>query len=63
MKFISHSLRSSSSQNLPYGCAADFEIDRRGDHWSPASQARNLSHFLEVYLIIYFPFKTWESGL
>ena len=20
---------------LPYGCASDFEINRRGDHWSP----------------------------
>ena len=30
---------------------------------APARKIRNLSHFLEVYLIIYFPFKTVESGL
>ena len=41
MKFIFHSLRSSSSQNLPYGCASDFEINRRGDHRSPVLQTRN----------------------
>ena len=41
MKFIFHSLRSSSSQNLPYGCASDFEINRRGDHRSPVLRTRN----------------------
>ena len=41
MKFIFHSLRSFSSQNLPYGCASDFEINRRGDHRSPVLQTRN----------------------
>ena len=41
MKFISHLLRSSSSQNLTYSCALDFEINRRGDHRSPVLQTRN----------------------
>ena len=43
MKFISYLLRSSSSQNLPYSCALDFEINRRGDHWSPVLQTRNFN--------------------
>ena len=43
MKFISHLLRSSSSQNLPYSCASDFEINRRGDHRSPVLQTRNFN--------------------
>ena len=43
MKFISHLLRSSSSQNLTYSCALDFEINRRGDHRSPVLQTRNFN--------------------
>ncbi len=43
MEFISHLLRSSSSQNLPYSCASDFEINRRGDHRPPVLQTRNFN--------------------
>ena len=43
MKFISHLLRSSFSQNLPYSCVSDFEINRRGDHRSPVLQTRNFN--------------------
>ena len=43
MKFISRLLRSSSSQNLPYSCVSDFEINRRGDHRSRVLQTRNFN--------------------